>query len=117
MGVRIEIRRENQIVDVLPIGDQPLLFGRHGDCDYPLKDSLVSGQHLKVWSEKRVVYAEDLDSRNGTKKNGRRIQSGVRFRMRNSEVRPDRRHHPEGHQPAGHGGHGPSSSPRSRTSS
>ena len=86
MSVRIEIRREDQIVDVLPIGDQPLLFGRHGDCDYPLKDSLVSGQHRKVWREKRVVYAEDLDSRNGTKKNGRRIQSGIRFRMRNSEV-------------------------------
>lgn len=58
-----------------PLGDNPLLIGRHSTCHVQLWDPKVSREHARI--EKRVdgYYVVDLGSRNGTYVNDVPIQA------------------------------------------
>ncbi len=56
--------------------EEPILIGRHEECDIVLKSPLVSRRHSKVWAKNGVAYLEDLSSNNGTFLNGSRVEKG-----------------------------------------
>ena len=53
---------------------QRLLLGRGQDCDLHVLDSWASRRHCAVSCEDDAVYAEDLNTKNGTYLGGRRIE-------------------------------------------
>ena len=48
-------------------------------------DDTVSRQHLRLFAENNVVYIEDLDSKNGTRVNGRALTPGRRRAVRDGD--------------------------------
>ncbi|MDX2136880.1 MAG: FHA domain-containing protein [Chloroflexota bacterium] len=46
--------------------DRPLLAGAAPDCDIPIDERFVSGEHFKVELTNQRLYVTDLGSRNGT---------------------------------------------------
>ncbi len=57
------------------------VVGRHDGCDVRLDDGLISRNHCLILLEGRRVVVKDLESRNGTWVNGRRI-------LNRREIRP-----------------------------
>lgn len=69
------------------------LIGRHPDCDIQIEDSAISGNHAQVVIEKNKylegaveMFLEDLNSKNGTFLNGKRI-SGRQVLSNNDVIR------------------------------
>lgn len=59
-----------------PIGIQAQLIGRGVDCDLQLPDPTVSQRHAKIWTdESGRVFIADLNSRNGVRLNGKRLEA------------------------------------------
>jgi len=58
------------------LSGQAFLVGRHADCSMRLDHVSVSRQHAKIHQRDGIWYIEDLHSRNGTYRNGSRIQAG-----------------------------------------
>jgi len=56
------------------IADEPVVIGRLADCSIPINDPSASRRHAQISVEKGAVFVDDLDSTNGTKVNGRRVQ-------------------------------------------
>ncbi len=46
--------------------EKPLTLGRSSSCDYKLDDNVVSGKHIKIYIKDGIIYAEDLDTTNGS---------------------------------------------------
>jgi ABC-type multidrug transport system ATPase subunit/pSer/pThr/pTyr-binding forkhead associated (FHA) protein/ABC-type multidrug transport system permease subunit len=59
----------------LPLTD-PLEIGRDPACGLPIEDERASWRHLRISTEDGEVELVDLESKNGTFVNGRRIDSG-----------------------------------------
>lgn len=57
----------------------PLLIGRHEDCDIELPDRQVSRHHSRVFWKDDSYYVEDLSSKNGTHVNGQEVEEAVRL--------------------------------------
>ena len=55
------------------LGKDPVIIGRHPDCDIHIDDASVSRRHAKVTFEGGQYYLHDLQSRNGTFLNGQKI--------------------------------------------
>ncbi|MEQ9406272.1 MAG: SpoIIE family protein phosphatase [Fuerstiella sp.] len=55
------------------VADGDTVIGRHEDCDIVVESPAVSRRHARIWFEDGHFVIEDLDSRNGTAVNGRRI--------------------------------------------
>lgn len=51
------------------------------ETDYVLKDNSVSRLHARLYQENRAIYIVDLNSTNGTYKNGFRIPSNEKVRL------------------------------------
>ena len=49
------------------------IIGRNVDCDLVLKDQAVSGHHLKLTLENGALFATDLNSRNFTRYQGKKL--------------------------------------------
>lgn len=56
-------------------------IGRHPDCDIQIDDAAISGKHARIILQKNKyldgaveIFLEDLDSKNGSYINGRKIQ-------------------------------------------
>jgi ABC transport system ATP-binding/permease protein len=78
-GEVIEERWEIEVGGLrLPL-DAALEFGRDPSCAVPLDDERVSWRHLRIEPQDRQVVIVDLDSKNGTFLNGRRIDPGPIF--------------------------------------
>lgn len=58
----------------------PFVVGRAGSADVVLRDAEVSRHHARFESRDRVVYVEDLGSRNGTFLNGKKVTEAVEIR-------------------------------------
>jgi hypothetical protein len=56
------------------IGDQPIVIGRLAECTIPINDPSASRRHAQISVENGAVYLTDLNSTNGTKVNGRRVE-------------------------------------------
>ncbi len=52
-----------------------IVMGRHENCDLQLIDGMVSREHCTILLEGKRFVIKDLDSRNGTWVNGRRIKN------------------------------------------
>lgn len=59
--------------DAIPLIKKRLLVGRRGEADIQLKFNNVSGQHCRMSLESGYWFVQDLNSRNGTKVDGRQI--------------------------------------------
>lgn len=68
------IRPDGKQVDQAFVGPQTTI-GRHERCDLCLVDSMVSRNHCLILNEGKRFVIKDLDSRNGTWINGRRIKN------------------------------------------
>src|SRR5262245_33509296 len=60
----------------IPLGRDPLMVGRHPDCDVRLPSIRVSRRHCCMTEVDGEVSVRDLGSTNGTLINGRRVESG-----------------------------------------
>jgi hypothetical protein len=61
-------------------GRPPFELGRADNADVVLRDPEVSRRHARFESLNGVVYVDDLDSRNGTFLNGRRVTEAIEVR-------------------------------------
>ena len=68
------IRPDGKEVEESFTGHQTIV-GRHEKCDLRLVDSMVSRNHCLILSEGKRFVVKDLESRNGTWVNGRRIRN------------------------------------------
>ncbi len=59
--------------DNIPLLKKKLLVGRRDSCDIALKFSNVSGKHCRLSLEQGYWFVNDLNSRNGTKVDNRKI--------------------------------------------
>jgi len=53
------------------------VIGRRSDCDLHLSNATVSGQHAELLTINGQLFLKDLESRNGTFLNGRRIEAAA----------------------------------------
>lgn len=67
----------------IPLAHDPIVVGRHPECDVRLDSFRVSRRHCCLIVVDRQVAVRDLGSTNGTRINDRRIASG---RMRAGDV-------------------------------
>jgi len=58
----------------------PLSVGRDRSCELVLADVEVSRKHARLEAQGGVVFVRDLESRNGTFLNGRRLTSAIEVR-------------------------------------
>ena len=59
--------------DNIPLLKKRLLVGRRDSCDIALKFANVSGKHCRLTLEQGYWFVSDLNSRNGTKVDNRKI--------------------------------------------
>jgi adenylate cyclase len=59
--------------DPIPLLKKELLVGRRESCDICLRFANVSAHHCQFSCRGGYWYVKDLDSRNGTKVNGKRV--------------------------------------------
>jgi len=78
MQVDLEIRERgaHRTARLRPPAD----IGRTHDADVALADPEVSRRHARLDARSAVVYLEDLQSRNGTFLNGRRVTEPIEIR-------------------------------------
>lgn len=60
--------------EILPLRHDSLLLGRSRECDLVVPDVLLSRRHAEIRKTATGWTVRDLDSRNGTRVNGERIQ-------------------------------------------
>lgn len=61
--------------DVIPLTQSKLLVGRRSRCDITLRYKNVSSHHCELNHRDGYWYVRDLDSSNGVKVNGMRVDS------------------------------------------
>jgi adenylate cyclase len=59
--------------DIVSLIKERLLIGRRESCDIVLQFANVSSSHCQMFVDRGYWFAKDLNSRNGTKVNGKRI--------------------------------------------
>ncbi|MEN1681802.1 MAG: FHA domain-containing protein [Planctomycetota bacterium] len=60
--------------DTIELQKTKLLIGRRESCDICLRFANVSAHHCELYFEDGYLYARDLNSRNGIKVNGSKVQ-------------------------------------------
>src|SRR6476659_37746 len=60
----------------IPLGREPIVVGRHPDCDVRLPSIRVSRRHCCMTEVGGEVAVRDLGSTNGIQINGRRVEAG-----------------------------------------
>lgn len=72
----------NKIIEIPNNGG---VIGRYGDVckEYFSSYEHISGNHLRIINEKGEYYIQDLNSTNGTKINGSRINSLIKYKITN----------------------------------
>ena len=63
--------------DVIPLIREEMILGRRESCDIPLRFPNVSGLHAKLTFSDGYWFIQDLNSTNGIKVNGMRVQRKV----------------------------------------
>ena len=65
----------------------PFIIGKQDRiCDYVLDVEGVSRIHLKFFEKKGLLYAVDLNSRNGTYINGKKLENEENIEMNNGDI-------------------------------
>jgi len=68
-----------RVGDVLTLTADEMIVGRQPTCDLVLPTASISRQHARLLCQDGAYYLEDLNSRNGTFVNGRRVSTAVRL--------------------------------------
>jgi sigma-B regulation protein RsbU (phosphoserine phosphatase) len=68
------------------LGGNPVLIGRHPECDVLVDDGSISRKHAKISYADGNYYIEDLDSRNGTFLNDQQVMQRTKL-YDDSEIR------------------------------
>jgi adenylate cyclase len=63
--------------DSIPLIREELVIGRRESCDIPLRFQDISGIHCQLYFRNGYWYVRDLNSTNGVKVNGTRVQEKV----------------------------------------
>lgn len=63
------------------ISKRPFSIGRGPSNDLVIPDGMVSWEHLKIWSERGVVWCADAGSTNGTFVNGEKINGMAQVKI------------------------------------
>ena len=72
--------------DNIVLARSPLILGRRESCDVCLQFPNVSGKHCEMLFKDGLWILRDLDSKNGTKVNGMRLDSGARKVVHTGDV-------------------------------
>ncbi len=68
-----------------PIGENPVVIGRLKTCDVFLEPDAVSRKHAAITFDKGIYYLEDLNSRNDTYLNNRKLEPGLRTVLKHKD--------------------------------
>ncbi len=63
------------------ISKRPFSIGRGPGNDLVVPDGMVSWEHIKVWSDRGLVWCSDAGSTNGTYVNGEKISGTVQIKV------------------------------------
>lgn len=79
-GLRLFNFNENKYVEVPKEGG---IIGRYGNIDkeYFSKYDHISGNHLRIIFQDNEYYVQDLNSTNGTKINGKKLHSMIKYKI------------------------------------
>jgi pSer/pThr/pTyr-binding forkhead associated (FHA) protein len=78
-GLLVVVSRE-QFGESRALSDAPLVVGRHGDCDFVLRDPLLSRRHFRIDVDPEGEFIlEDLGSKNATFLNAREVRGPERL--------------------------------------
>lgn len=75
MLIALSLQDPHAAAQPYPLSDKAFLIGRHGDCALKLDHISVSRHHAKIHLLNGCWRIEDLNSRNGTYRNGQRFHS------------------------------------------
>jgi DNA-binding winged helix-turn-helix (wHTH) protein len=56
-----------------------LFIGRGSHCDIVIPDRRVSREHVRIYRDGEAIYAEDLESRNGTYVNSEKLEGAIQL--------------------------------------
>jgi DNA-binding response OmpR family regulator len=79
------IRREGFPPQYVQLSGEKVSIGRDAGCDLVLPSQFVSRYHAEVRQDGDAFEIIDLDSRNGTALNGRRIQPNEAYSLKNGD--------------------------------
>ncbi|WP_260294775.1 FHA domain-containing protein [Sedimenticola hydrogenitrophicus] len=74
---KLVIKKDDALVDEVPIDKQIVTIGRDAESDLQLNDPSVSRHHATIRRIYTDLYIEDLGSTNGTQLNGRAVTKHV----------------------------------------
>jgi tyrosine-protein kinase Etk/Wzc len=82
-GGKLLLLLNDHLIGEYLVGDEPLTIGRAENNDIQINSPLASLHHATVIPESETVYLEDLDSENGTYRDGQRI---IKHALRNEDT-------------------------------
>jgi pSer/pThr/pTyr-binding forkhead associated (FHA) protein len=74
MHVNLVLFKKDGTHKLFPLSSNITVIGRRHDCDLRVPLTLVSRRHCKLSKNNQIINIRDLDSRNGTFLNGKRIK-------------------------------------------
>jgi pSer/pThr/pTyr-binding forkhead associated (FHA) protein len=74
MHVNLVLFKKDGTQKLFPLSSNITVIGRRHDCDLQVPLTLVSRRHCKLSKNNQIINIRDLDSRNGTFLNGKRIK-------------------------------------------
>lgn len=79
--IELVVEGEGVTPHSVSIGKRPYSIGRGPGNDLVVPDGMVSWEHIKVWSDRGLVWCADAGSTNGTFVNGERISGTVQLKV------------------------------------
>jgi pSer/pThr/pTyr-binding forkhead associated (FHA) protein len=91
----LRVSHEGRSVETTGLGDGFYVIGRDRSCDIVIEDKTASRRHARLEVAGEVVVIEDLDSRNGTFVQGKRVRksrlfAGTTRQALSAGIRPNR---------------------------
>jgi len=81
----LKIEEGTRAPQIMNFFEEEVLIGRR-NAVLTLNDPQVSGRHAVFYTRDSLLYLKDLKSRNGTRRNGRRISAEDEIEMRSGDV-------------------------------
>ncbi|MEM9056503.1 MAG: FHA domain-containing protein [Pseudomonadota bacterium] len=82
-AARLIVSHGEKEIATHPISQRQILIGRRMDCDIRIDCKNASRHHAQIFKVLHDAYVLDLDSKNGTFVNGRRV---AKHALRNGDV-------------------------------
>lgn len=76
----LRVEKGNCPGQVLPLGRERMVLGRHPKCEIVVDNAAVSRQHAQILESHGTYYVEDLHSRNHTYLNNRLVEGRIELR-------------------------------------